>query len=66
MSKRRKEHQIDYVELAKAAHTFPSAWEALKRYNLIREGGGLPVIYLSEQNGYRVVDDLAIRLPPPK
>lgn len=45
MSRRNKREWISFTELAKAAHTFPSANEALKKYNEIVKSDGSPEIW---------------------
>lgn len=62
MRQRDREYVLTDSELAKHAHSFPGAWEVLNKCIAIREVGGRPVVYHSRRNGYRGVDELAVRM----
>jgi hypothetical protein len=59
-SKRKTQiYAVDYVELAKAAHSDPSAYRVMLAHAAIAERGGRPEIFYSKMNGYWVRDALA-------
>jgi hypothetical protein len=64
MPSRTEIHVLTEMQLIKRAHSSLDAAEALKQYGEIKGRGGSPVIRYSEFDGYRVFDDLEMRLRP--
>lgn len=57
MARVKKPEVISLLELAKSSHTFPTAWDALLKYNAIQRKNGMPVI-LRQGNSFWVRDEL--------